>query len=253
MKTILKSALLVLQVCYLSSAISQVHGGGDTNLIFHDYEPDVVLVSMDTLLFDFDEDGNIDMLFRVQEGSAGDWTIIESLSSNCYFSLLAEQNIDTLNADQIYWRDERFTYLYTQHTTDRFGVKILDEQDAYYGWIHAVFGFEQIVVDKYVFCNIPNYPLLYGQTEMNTIIESVKQDLGIVVSYNFRDMILNIAAIEQMENIRLYNATGYSCFQKSLVNSNKMNLSIAGYKSGIYFLVVKTIHGKLYRKKIIVP
>lgn len=79
----------------------------EPKIIVHDYNPDKALITAktDTLTIDINNDTINDILIYLTESSPGNWAIINTLNSNCQFSLICYYTkSDSLKSDSIVWK-----------------------------------------------------------------------------------------------------------------------------------------------------
>ena len=104
-------------------------------------------------------------------------------------------------------------------------------------------------IDKYAFCTIPDYPLLWGQTELTGTKEIKVQD-KIKVSVDGHSQIINIQSKEVVKEISLINSSGRVIRKWRNIKSSKFDISSEGIKGGVYVLRIKTENDEVVTKKI---
>jgi hypothetical protein len=256
MKTIIITIFNILLIIntYSQSIYNQ------SKILVHDYKPDIVLTNAktDTLVVDIDDDSNNDIILYLIESSPGNWAIINTLNSNCSFSLICnESNIDTLNSDSINWQSCNSNVCWFNGTCDGFekiAVKISKDSLDYFGWINVYFTMNNfwrvVIIDKYAFCTIPDYPLLWGQTELTGSKEIKVQD-KVKVSVDGQSKSINIQSKEVVKEISLINSEGRVVQKWRNIKSSKVDISSEGIKGGVYLFRVKNMNNEVFTEKVV--
>lgn len=249
---IMKTFIITILTIFFAINIYSQNINNQSDIIVYDYDPDVRIINegADTLKIDFNKDGVLDLMFYLVVTSGGEYPTIKSLNNNCMLTLITET--DTLNSKSLLWYSD-FTYLMGCHKSEKIGIKLNINNQNYSGWIHSLFSKENrealITIDKYAFCTIPDYPLLWGQTELTGTKEIKVQD-KIKVSVDGHSQIINIQSKEVVKEISLINSSGRVIRKWRNIKSSKFDISSEGIKGGVYVLRIKTENDEVVTKKI---
>ncbi len=232
----------------------------EPKIIVHDYNPDKALITAktDTLTIDINNDTINDILIYLTESSPGNWAIINTLNSNCQFSLICYYTkSDSLKSDSIVWKSCNSHVCWFNgkcNNVEKIGVKITKDGLNYSGWIHSLFSIENrealITIDKYAFCTIPDYPLLWGQTELTGTKEIKVQD-KINVTVDNQSQNINIQSKEVVKEISLINSLGRIIRKWRNIKSSKVDFPSEGIRGGVYFLRIKNEDNEVVTEKIV--
>ena len=226
----------------------------DTNVIFHDYIPDIIVTNpyTDTLKIDLNQDGVLDVQFYIHYYPAPIPYVL-TLSSNCHLGFfkyintsdsLLNSAIVWLSGD-VYWNDDYYQ--------NKLGVRLTVGTDHYYGWVAVTYTRQppKYVIDKYAFCKIANYPFLYGQTEISTGIpkNSASDEANIRISDSGN--IVSIESIKQINSITITNTNGINVVSRNKIRSNNVEISISDLTKGMYIIQVQFTDSKIFTKQIV--
>jgi len=225
----------------------------DTNVIFVDYNPDVILhynYNQESLSIDINNDSVLDFKFYFTPGS-NPGSYISDLNTNCkYTSVWDTVSNDSLNNPAISWSSgANFWY---SPTDAIFGIKIISGSNNYYGWIHAVLSFVPwiMTIDKYAFCKIPNYPFHKGQTTLITNIPNIiTPDSTYVYLGSGNSIVVQSGKI--INSVTLTSTTGIVVASQNNINSYSTNISTAGIAHGTYIVQVQFTDLSNYTKQIV--
>lgn len=248
----------VITIVFLSVILSfpfYLHSQNDTNFIVHDYIPDTVLSNnYDTLVIDIDQNSFIDVAFFLQFTSGGDYAYVTSANTSAWYAYLySSLNIDSLTSNLLDWRQIPL-YWNSYECPEKIGVKIVYGDENYYGWIKGITSYlgdhKIITLDKFAFCKIPNYPLLWGQTEVitNLLEDTGADNEGVKIRLDNSTLMIN--SKEQMKNVLLTSISGTTMFVKSNLNSNSLEISIGTITHGTYVLSLAFTNGGTFHRKI---
>ncbi|MBN2175760.1 MAG: hypothetical protein JW731_16640 [Bacteroidales bacterium] len=229
MKTIIFALIIILVLpLFLKSQIEV-----DTNVIFIDYDPDIVLLNNDdTLSIDANQDGIFDYLFYYELYSSVRYPYFRNLNPNCKYSLFLPDSEDTLNNPSIEWYSGEWFW----YEDIMFGLKINSDNDNFYGWIHASSSPSTIVVDKFAFCKIPDYPFHLGQTTLTglTSIADISGDIKVFTENAGNTLVIQSEKI--MDFMRLISINGTEVFLHNNINSMSAKINVTGIVRGAYIL-----------------
>ena len=223
----------------------------DTNVIFHDYVPDVVLSTpSDTLKIDINQDGLLDIQFYFHYYPFTS-PYFKTLNSNCKYASFPPTHDDSLTSSTLYWwsGDDEWTVSPGDY---RLGIKILDGTNNYYGWIHILktINPNTMTIDKYAFCKIANYPFLYGQTTISTNMPNINiTDSTNVYLGNSGNVIVESGKL--IKSLTLTSTTGVVVASQNNINSYSANISTAGIVHGTYIVQVQFTDLSIYTKQIV--
>ncbi len=229
----------------------------EQSINFYDYVPDITLDNhlKDTLKIDLNNDSVNDVVFYLVYPSYGRLLIVEPLHINCLITIATWNPSYTLNMDSVHWLYNRWIIQWEPNDkTGEIGIKINSNGENYYGWIKAYcmdFGFETFwYVDKYAFCTIPDYPLMWGQTELTGTKEIKVQD-KIKVIVDGQSQNINIQSKEVVKEISLINSSGMIIRKWRNIKSSIVDIPSTGIKSGVYFLRIKTENNEAVTEKVV--
>jgi len=227
----------------------------ESSIIFNDYIPDITLDdhNKDTLRIDLNNDSVNDVVFYLVYPSDGRRLIIEPLHIDCYLTINTWNTSDTLNADSIHWYSNRW-FVQIEPNSGEIGIKIISNKKNYYGWIKAYyknFNLERYwYIDKYAFCTIPDYPLVWGQTELTGAKEIKVQD-KVKVSVDGQSKSINIQSKEVIKEISLINSAGRVVQKWRNLKSSKVDIPSEGIKGGVYLFRVKNMNNEVFTEKVV--
>ena len=228
-------------------------------IIYRDFEPDSILIywhKLGPIWIDLDVDGEADdlmMRMEIMGGTvchpaifSGDW----STTSICYF----EENDPNMILSEVAEEDWRPYVSWSGGPTaahyTHYGFRIQREDGYYYGWFEtysryvnrttAHFGF-----DRTAYCTIPNYPLVWGQTEFWDIVENKGEAIG-KLHPNPTTGMVRIEG-ENASEVQVFNALGQ--LVKTVQNANEVGLE--GLPQGVYLLRVTLEGGKVFSDKVV--
>jgi hypothetical protein len=157
-------------------------------IIYTDFEPDLSKYitwlgnssgRMDSLDVDINQDGQIDLWFSgyVQHGTLLPTTHVSQGWEYCY---PYPKGNTLLNADTLQWNQATDDWLGTGAFMGRIGLRRTIGDQHYYGWMQVycdtvptqpypgAIG-RNIYIDRMAYCTLPDYPLRWGQTSMESI------------------------------------------------------------------------------------
>jgi hypothetical protein len=242
------SALLILLVAQKLST-------QEPSIIFNDYVPDVTLFypQKDTLKIDMDSDSADDIMFFLYGASSGNYAYIKPINTKWGITTFSNRNTDTLRSDQIIWISNQMVFL-GRDNTEKLAVKLTINDLNYYGWISVYFTIKNmnraVHIDKYAFCTIPDYPLVWGQTELTGAKEIKVQD-EVKVSVDGQSKSITIQSKEVIKDISLINSAGRVIQKWRNLKSSMMDIPSGGIKGGIYVIRVKNMNNEVFTEKVV--
>ncbi len=255
----MKTIILIITIITLMSFSLKSQILNDTNVIFIDYIPDSVLQCnfnlQDSLRIDINQDGVLDFKFYYVTNSGGCYPYIGSLNSNCRYYYFNDTITDSLNNPTIGWLSGNNFWSPYANTGVLFGIKIISGSDNYYGWIRAIggsFGGLPVIVDKYAFCKIPNYPFHLGQTILTGITSNIYTPDSIIVYLANSGNTVIIQSGKIIKGVTLTSTTGVVVASQNNLNSNSANINVAGIAHGTFILQIQFKDLSIYTKQIII-
>jgi hypothetical protein len=168
----MKKQLTVLAILIMSTLGLKAQ---QSEIIFTDFEPDLVITNTEeeAIVIDFDNDGTNDIRFNMTWHSAGGYMTHIKVSGNWRMSEVPDDN-DTLTSIEL-WGYGYDWYEYGE--SERFAARKPVDNGFVYVWFRAYWyrtinpSTYHIVFDKFAYCTIPDYPLLWGQTTITAGVE----------------------------------------------------------------------------------
>ena len=254
MKALKILPIILLSLLINNNLLSQ-EVSAKANIIVHDYNPDIVLkLRIDTLRIDINQDGVLDIEFNFGETSTGGYFNVKSLNSNCQFAFFMENyHTDSLTSDSLRWRTDRLEWI-DSYYKGKLGLKFTFNGLCYYGWLKGAQVFQNftntLTIDKFAFCTIANYPLLWGQTEL-TGIKELKTNDKIKVFTDKNGNSIKVQADEDVISIKLLDLSGKELKCGYSIQSKNATISTLGIPSGVYLVQVALVGNKVYSEKIV--
>ena len=261
--------VFLLLIAVLS--ISQVRAQ-EGQIIYKDYDPDLYVYTstatiFDTLSIDFDQDGSFD--FKIFPAFYGNFYHVNYFALSPWEMRIQVENdiYDTIIAYPRYWRpsnsnDEYMFFNAETHQfyTDKeyyFGFrKIIDSDTYHYAWLKAYGHCDYatahhdvlVFVDRLAYCDIPNYPLRWGQTTMTSIAED-EDDSFVSLYPNPTTGVVNIKGA-RLRQAEIFNSLGQRI---ALVQSSddEFSVDMKGLPSGLYYAAIIDAEGRRYTRKIV--
>ncbi len=248
-KKILWLLLLLSTACPMEA---QTPGGG---FLYTDFEPDLEIDEgtnhTDTIEMDFDRDGSPDFIAYYRSYSMGArYFYFEPIKSNWEMSWFDET--DSLTNPHIRWWNITTFFAPYPDGTDRWGVRCRVGDDFYYGWMQlycinelGLGGRYYLVLDKMLFCTIPNYPLVWGQT---TSIGSIEETTGLLYP-NPTDGFVTVT-MKNLRRVEIVNLLG-QCVVEVQGEGDQYRVDISCLPPGVYFVSVSDTGGRRSIHKVV--
>ena len=244
MKKVFIMAVLITVTMHLNAQQGEI--------IYTDFDPDLALhvgsYPRDTIWVDFDNDNMSDIFIYhwfsspsvgVQIVCCNQTVKICRAEEDCDISLLED------------WKPNEFY----PHLQENYAIRIEKEGMPYYGWFRTYTVFEPFVVndfcfDKYAFCTIPNYPLLWGQTSLIGVEENrVPNPFATLFPNPAQDLLrMQYSPDVKPAQVELYDLQG------RLVRTQSQGLesiNLQGLVPGQYLMQVTLEEGKSYSDKVV--
>jgi len=255
MKTIIFFFIMLLEMLFIKVVFSQ-DMATFSNLYIFDYDPDIELDSpgSDTLKIDLDNDSINDVLFCLSSSSAGNWAYIQTLHSDCNVSYISYYPTDSLSGNTLRWHSGKINFLGEFDNQEKIGIRIYKNNAFFYGWIRAYFVSSQfnrnLYIDKYAFCPIPDYPLLWGQTILTNV-----NDIGTApVAWAYYDPVvdqLSIHAVKKIKLAKLLTSNGIVVSALRNVNACMAVFNTSGLPAGAYLVRLTFYDESFYTLRVL--
>ena len=226
-------------------------------IIYTDYEPDTcfTLQYPDTIYLDLNQDGNEDLFFYLVWHSAGgyltfmkpvaNWKWSNSIKiDQTHFQPLTETS--TIN-ETLYWETgySIINDLYDSPEWGHFAFQHQDEDGIHYGWAYiSCPGYRQFCISSMAYCTIPNYPLIWGQTNITEGIEENKETIDNVFTVypNPTNGVLfvetqHFVPLPDHNEYRIANMMGQTLLQGHITDETQQ-INIENLPAGMYFISV---------------
>ena len=231
----MKTRFINLTVLLLSTFMLKAQQG---EIIVIDFEPDSCITSQNAKLWvDFDNDGNGDIFLRMPYTSTGYWPEIVA-QNDWEITWLDDNNTDTIPSIN-HW-GQSYLWLDTPDQS-RFAARRQFENNHFvYVWFKAYnyVTFNPFVChlcfDKYAYCTIPDYPLIWGETSLTGVDE--ESSAFAIVHPNPTTGIVTITG-ENLRQAEVVNTLG----QKILSvqgKRDKLHIDMTALPTGVYFVTV---------------
>ena len=269
--TIMKGITFLALLFFATLSLTAQNG----EILYTDFEPDLCISAItlnyqsDTIRVDFDEDGIIDLRLYISRQTSVVDRVATTKSS---WMSRDRRNQNDLLVPGNNWRPSNYEWGFwfyndlDPYTLDlELGFKKVVGNENYYAWvnIHATREITNsndkiwVYLDKYAYCTIHDYPLQWGQTDLddgigenpsNGIVLSVYPNpAGDVVSINF-------AQDTECQSVKIYSLDGrlMQTFQEtSLQTANQTTLDISGLTAGVYVMKLTMADGTVLTERIV--
>ena len=239
----MKTKILILSILTVLSFSLMSQTLNDTNIIFVDFDPDIVLIGninvRDSLRIDINQDGILDFKFYYQPYSGGLYPYVGSMNNNCRYNHFNVANNDSLNDPSIIWLLGNNFWGFSDVM---WGIKIISGSDDYYGWIHAICGSSNaflMTIDKHAFCKIPNYPFHLGQTTLTSVSQNFYIPDSITVHLENSGNTVIVQSGKIIKRVILTSINGIEVATQSNINSYSTRINVTGIARGAYIVQVQ--------------
>ena len=259
MKKILLIAILLLATLGIKAQQGEI--------IYVDFEPDFLVELKDIdhypesrMNIDCDFDSLSDIRIYQYTTSTGCW--FEMKSYNPEWEIHEYEAGDTLvpmDDPGHWWSTGIFWMPYFYHDidtmSDRFAVRHKVGDSYYYGWFRVYITgrssslYPWAALDKIAYCTIPDYPLVWGETDV----------LGI----ENNDVSTPFASIHPNPTSGMVTITGENLRQAEVINAigqqvlsvqgkgNELSIDMAALPAGVYFVAVTDEEGRKCVRKVV--
>ena len=238
----IKYLLAFLALLPFSSAFAQ-----EGEILYTDFDPDPFLYigsPQGTMTFDLDYDSIPDICMH-HHWAGTHVPEFELYATHSDFLLCIVNENDTISLAED-WRS-RYSEAANPERWIYMGFRSEIDGDYYYGWFklrpnHSEFNW---YFDKFAYCTVPNYPLVWGQIEFWDIEENKGGAFG-KLHPNPTTGIVRIEG-ENASEVQVFNALGQ--LVKTVQNANEVSLE--GLPQGVYLLRVTLEGGKVFSDKVV--
>ncbi|MCF8359062.1 MAG: T9SS type A sorting domain-containing protein [Prolixibacteraceae bacterium] len=255
MKTIKIYLIFFFGAMFIKQSFTQ-NITNENAIFYYDFVPDSQLVSpVDTLKIDINQDRVLDIAFYLVQTSGGDYCYVRSINKNCEFSFFpSEYCSDSLTCDSLKWRIADLPWI-EYYSGNKLALRFTINNNFYYGWLKGYQLYDSnnskaFYIDKYAFCTIPDYPLLWGQTTLTGIEEPglVKTVRAFV---NQPEKQITVEADKKIKQVKLVNMNGATVTTIKKVNTTSATLNTAGLPGGAYLVQVTLNNGNVQTVKVL--
>ena len=247
-----KLFITLLLVCATVCAKAQ-----QDDIIYTVFSPNLVFAFTNTTHYhnlDVDRDGldDIDFHYYLVNYVFLEYRMeIDALSDEWEACAVNENTI--LDSDTLAWRSCA-NWVPRYHTA--FAVRRMVDGNYYYGWIQAigkVIGTDDVdatvTIPHMAFCTVPNYPLHYGQTELNVSVGE-NGEYGFAICPNPAKGCVTVSGT-QIAEVRLHNVAGQLVATQAGNGTESLTIDISSLPSGLYFVTVTGQDGKMSVQKVV--
>jgi hypothetical protein len=242
---------LILAVLLMAALCLKAQQG---EIIYVDFEPDwIAHDSFDTLWIDFDQDGTRDLLFYwVLNGAATMQTLVTAES----WEIHPMKDNDTIPPYPVIPEIEELwvTHPYVlppggyhpYGSSLKWAVRHRVGEHYYYGWFQIL---QYVSFDKYAYCTIPDYPLMWGQTDLTGIEENGESSAFAIVYPNPTKAFVSIIG-EDLRQAEVINTLGQLVLSIQ-GKGNELHIDMAALPAGVYFVTIANEEGKKCVRKVL--
>ena len=226
-------------------------------IIYIEYEPKWdTLKPQEPLYYDIDLDGENDIkVWEICDLFNRVYGEIRPISDS---RLLASKLSDSVSlADTtLFWYfvgipDDKWVNPNVYHL----GYKIENEGDVYYGWLKMLIetapNWDKVYVktEKTCFCTIPNYPIRWGQTSLDTGFWENENTASATIHPNPTNSTVTVTG-RNLKSAEVLNLLG-QCVATATGKGETMQIDMAKLPVGVYFVNVTDAEGRKYVRKVV--
>ena len=221
-------------------------------ILYVDFEPDTVLhvgyhQYPQEIWIDLDNDYLYDI--QLYWGLESPGVAVTLTSRDSSVKMCQAEEGDTLLQYTEWWTGTSYPHLH-----ENYAVRIEKDENYYYGWFRVYNVFEPPLVDdfyfdKYAFCTIPNYPLLWGQTEVVGIEENSESFVVATIHPNPTNGMVTIKG-DNLHQTQVVNMLGQQVFNMQC-KGNELQIDMTVLPAGIYFVNIIDEEGRKCVRKVV--
>ena len=223
-------------------------------IIYVDFDPDwIAQGSFDTLWIDFDQDGTRDLLFYWKlNGAATVQTLVTAES----WEIHPMKDNDTIPP---YPAISEIEELWVTHpnvlppggyypygSSLKWAVRHRVGEHYYYGWFQIL---QYVGFDRYAYCTIPDYPLIWGETSLTGVDEKEEPSAFAIVHPNPTNGLVSITG-ENLRQAEVLNVLGQHVLTVN-GEGDELHIDMAALPAGIYFVNVTDEEGRKCVRKVV--
>lgn len=246
----------LLLLAFMSLFTNQLFSQEDGTIIYTDFEPDTTFaITYDQIFFDINYDSIPDFRFIKEGTSGGDYNLVE-MYDKWSIGYCANVN-DTIplcnNWDNNWW----MIYYEGDHFDYNFALKYYVEGvGLYYGWIRLRYQFDHeirkytVTIYDMAYCTIPNYPLLFGQTDFVDVEENEYDlsDLKFFPNPVKDKLSLQLPDNTQCDEVEIYSIDGRLLRTQ---DNDFDNIDLSSLTQGVYIVKITLNDGYVCTEKIV--
>lgn len=231
-------------------------------IIYTNYDPDWCLESKqyqpaDSIKLDLDKDGVTD--FAISMYYFREIQVMQiPLEGLEYRTMISDDETDTLVSSAPMGWESRPDF---NKATKMYGVKkTVNDTTIYYGWFNEVFHDstvygtnpiikEWICVHDMAFCTIPNYPLRWGQTNLDDGVSESNSNGFVMLQPNPTTGLFTITG-EGLKQIEIYDALGQEIASVK-AKGDQTIIDLTSQPAGVYLVSVTDTEGRRCVKKVV--
>lgn len=252
MKKNLLTIVLTMLLCF--GAMAQ-----ENEIYYNDFIPDTCqFIRNDSLKIDIDGDGSFDMWIS---GFVMHGALIPEIYMMPGWKMCPSNENTILSYDTLEWMQHEvfyYNYVFTgEYYQKSIGVRKQVGDVFFYGWMFTYCDYKidshiigrNVYIDKFAYCTIPDYPLMWGQTELTGIEENGDSSAFAVVHPNPTTGIVTITG-DSLREAEVVNTLGQQMLSIQ-GKGNELQIDMATLPAGIYFVTVTDEEGRKCVRKVV--
>ena len=251
MNSTMKKHLILAALLLAALGLKAQQGG----IIYVDYEPDwIAQGSFDTLWIDFDQDGTRDLLFYLELNgaatlrtllTANNWEVHPMRDNDTIPPYPAISEIDEL------WVTHPYVLTPGNYVPGgsifKWAVRHRVGERYYYGWFQVLP--IPVSFDRYAYCTIPDYPLIWGQTDLTGLDENDESSAFAIVHPNPTKAFVSVIG-EDLRQAEVINTLGQLVLSIQGIG-NEFHIDMTALPVGVYFVNITDEEGRKCVRKVV--